>query len=89
MTADEIRLTVLRLLGNIAPEADPARLRPNVNLRDQLDIDSMDFLNFAISLHKEFRIEIPERDYPQLATIDGCVDYVQRNGSNGEGKSDK
>lgn len=78
MTTDEIRTSILRLLGDVAPEADPARLRPDVGLRDQLDIDSMDFLNFAISLHKEFHIEIPERDYPQLATIDGCVEYVGR-----------
>lgn len=76
MTRDEIRNTVLRLLCNIAPEADPERLRPNVSLRDQLDIDSMDFLNFMIALHKELQVEIPERDYPQLMTIDGCVNYL-------------
>jgi acyl carrier protein len=85
MTTDEIRQTVLRLLGDVAPEADPVRIRPDINLRDQLDIDSMDFLNFAVSLHNEFRLEIPERDYPQLSTIDGCISYVQRSGLNCHG----
>lgn len=76
MTRDELKNTVLRVLGAIAPEADLARLKPNVSFRDQLDIDSMDFLNFVIALHKEFRVEIPEKDYPQLSTLDGCVRYL-------------
>lgn len=76
MTANQIRDTVLRLLGNVAPEADPAEIKQEVSFRDQLDIDSMDLLNFIISLHKEFGVEIPERDYPQLMTVDGCVAYL-------------
>lgn len=77
MNTDEIRQTVLKLLCRIAPEADPAQLRPDQSLRDQLDVDSMDLLNFMVSLHKEFGIEIPERDYPQLGTVDGCVVYIE------------
>jgi acyl carrier protein len=77
MTADEVRTSVLRLLGNVAPEADLAELQSNVSLRDQLDVDSMDLLNFIISLHKEFGVEIPERDYGKLTTIDGCMAYLQ------------
>jgi acyl carrier protein len=84
MSHDEIRAVVLRLLGNVAPEADPAQLKPHVSFRDQLDIDSMDLLKFVISLHKEFGIDIPERDYPKLMTIDGCVAYVE-NSSIGNG----
>jgi acyl carrier protein len=76
MTADKIREVVLRLLGAIAPEADLAHLRPDVSFRDQLDIDSMDFLNFVLALHKELRVEIPEKDYPRLATLAGCVAYL-------------
>lgn len=72
----DIRETIIRLLGEIAPEADMASLRSDLNLRDQLDIDSMDFLNFVIALHKTFEIEIPETDYPRLSTLDGCVAYV-------------
>jgi acyl carrier protein len=76
MTRDDIRATILRALGGVAPEADLAQLKPDVSFREQLDIDSMDFLNFVIALHKEFKIEIPEKDYPKLATLDGCVAYL-------------
>ena len=76
MTDGELRETVLRALGEIAPEADPTTLKPDVSFRDQLDIDSMDFLNFAIALHEELGVEIPEADYPKLATLDGCVEYL-------------
>jgi acyl carrier protein len=76
MNRDEIQAAVLRNLCRIAPEADPATLRTDLSLRDQLDIDSMDFLNFAIALHDEFHVEIAETDYPKLATIDGCVQFL-------------
>ncbi len=69
----EMRSLVLRLLGEIAPEADTASLRPDVSFRDQLDLDSMDFLNFVVALHKEFHIEIPEADYPKYMTLNGCL----------------
>jgi acyl carrier protein len=76
MTRDEIRESVAKLLGKIAPEADLSRIKPNLRIRDQLDIDSMDLLNFVIELHKELKVEIPESDYPKLSTLDGCVNYV-------------
>lgn len=76
MTHDEIHDAVVRCLCQIAPEADPSSLRSNVSLRDQLDIDSMDFLNFMIALHKEFQVEIPEALYPQLSTLDGCIEFL-------------
>jgi len=76
MTEGEIRETVLRALCEIAPEADPTALAPDVSFRDQLDLDSMDFLNFAVALHEELGVEIPEADYPKLATLDGCVEYL-------------
>jgi acyl carrier protein len=81
MTPDEIRTAVLGILGSIAPEADLGRLEPGVSLRDQLDIDSMDFLNFVVALHKQFRIDVPERDYPHFATLDGCVRYLAAKGA--------
>ncbi|HEX6531273.1 MAG TPA: phosphopantetheine-binding protein [Nitrospira sp.] len=74
----EIKRTVLSLLGEIAPEADLTTLRSDRSVRDQLDIDSMDFLNFIVALHKEFQVEVPESDYPQLVSIDGCVGYLAR-----------
>ncbi len=78
MTKDEIRSGILRALMQVAPEADLSRIKPNLRLRDQLDIDSMDLLNFVIGVHNEFKIDIPEADYPQLATLDGFIDYVAK-----------
>ena len=77
MTDDEIRTVVLRCLGEVAPEADPAALRPGTPLRDQLDLDSMDFLNFVIGLDRALHVDVPESDYGVLATIDGCVGYLR------------
>lgn len=76
MTIDEIKKTVLQVLGQIAPEADLSQIKLHLRIRDQLDIDSMDLLNFVIGLHKALKVEIPEADYPKLATVDGCVGYL-------------
>jgi acyl carrier protein len=75
-TPAEIRAAVLSVLGEIAPEADAARVDPRESLRRQLDLDSMDFLNFVIGLHKRLGVEIPESDYSRLASIDGAVAYL-------------
>jgi acyl carrier protein len=76
MTNDEIRGAVLDALREIAPEADPATLEPGTAFRDQLDMDSMDFLHFVVAVHRKLGVEVPEADYPRLATLDGCVAYV-------------
>lgn len=76
MTKDEIRGAILRILGTIAPEADLVRLEPDVPLRDQLDIDSMDLLNFFVAIDKDLHVEIPETDYPKVATLNACVDHL-------------
>lgn len=76
MTDDEIRAGVLRLLGDVAPEADLASIRPEKRLRDQIDIDSMDALNFLIAVDAEFGVSIPEADYPKLTTLDNIVAYL-------------
>ncbi|HEX9818631.1 MAG TPA: phosphopantetheine-binding protein [Methylomirabilota bacterium] len=75
--ADDLRATIVRVLGDIAPEADLAALKPDVAFREQLDLDSMDVLNFVVGLHGALGVEIPESDYPKLATLDACVDYLQ------------
>lgn len=80
MTEDEIRATVLRLLGEIAPEADAVRLDPERPLRDQLDLDSMDILNLMIALHDALHVDIPETDYAKLATLNGAVAYLTKRG---------
>jgi acyl carrier protein len=76
MNKDEIRSRVIKTLSGIVPELDSATLKPAVSLRDQLDVDSMDFLNFLIALHSEFGVDVPEADAGKLATIDACVDYL-------------
>lgn len=70
-------VTVLREeLGNIAPEADFDALDRSADLREAVDIDSMDFLNFIIAVHRRLAVDIPEIDYPKLVTIDGAVKYL-------------
>lgn len=76
MTRDEIRNAVLQALSNIAPEFDPRNLQPDAVLRQELDLDSMDFLNFVIGLHASLGINVPEQDYSKLATLNGAVDYL-------------
>jgi acyl carrier protein len=76
VTRDEIRDAVLRMLGAIAPEADLSNLKPDVAFRDQLDMDSMDFLNFVVSLDKELHVDVPETDYPRISTLNGCVEHI-------------
>jgi acyl carrier protein len=76
MTEAEIRATVLRVLGEIAPEADLAHVDPDASLREQLDLDSMDILNVMIGLHGALQVDIPETDYGKLATLNGAVAYL-------------
>jgi acyl carrier protein len=76
MTKEEIQSVILSVLGKIAPEVDPAEIRPEVGFREQLDLDSMDFLNFVVALHEAFHVEILETDYPKLATLKGAVDFL-------------
>ena len=81
MTPVEIRETVIRVLGSIAPEVEPDQITPDVSLREQLDLDSMDFLNFVIGVHKELHVEIPEADYGKLGTLNGCIAYLVAKGT--------
>jgi acyl carrier protein len=76
VTPAEIRALVLRSLREVAPEVDPRQVAPGVDLREQLEIDSMDFLNFVIGLHQATGADIPEADYPKLQTLDACVAYL-------------
>jgi len=76
MTPDQLRSSVLQALTEIAPEAEAETIDPRRDLRLQLDLDSMDFLNFVLALHKSLGVEIPEADYRKVATLDGCVAYL-------------
>lgn len=77
MSDPDIRKAILEELGNIAPEADLAAVDPAADLREALDIDSMDFLNFVIALHRRLAVDIPEIDYPKLVTLDGAMTYLR------------
>jgi len=76
MTESEIREAVFKVLRKIAPEANLHTLDPNQNLREALDIDSFDYLQFMIGLHETLAVDIPESDYPQLATLAGILRYL-------------
>ncbi len=76
MTREEIRAAVVGALAEIAPEADLGTLDDAADLREQLDIDSLDFLNVVIAVHERTGIDVPERDYPKLTTLAGFVSYL-------------
>lgn len=76
MTREALREAVVQALKSVAPEIDAASIQPGVAFRDQLDLDSMDFLNFALALHHRLGIDIPEVDYPKLMTLDAAVAYL-------------
>ena len=76
MNPDDIRRTVVTALCDVAPEIEADKLDPKAELRSTLDLDSMDFLNFVLGLHKALGIDIPEADYRKLASLDACVAYI-------------
>jgi len=76
MTRDQIAAIVADILQRIAPEADLSALSPDAPLRDELDLDSMDFLNVMIALEERLDVAVPEADHRKLATLAGCIDYV-------------
>ena len=81
MTTDDLRDILIDALTDIAPEADPATLDPGDDLREELDLDSMDELNLITALCERLGIDIPEGDYLQLRTLDGAVDYLSQRTS--------
>jgi acyl carrier protein len=76
MSAIDIRQVIQEELNNIAPEADIASVDPAADLREAIDIDSMDVLNFIIAIHRRLGIDIPEIDYPKLVTLNGAFAYI-------------
>lgn len=77
MSDIDIRKVVQEELSNIAPEVDFAAVNPAADLREAIDIDSMDFLNFITAIHHRLGVDIPEVDYPKLVTLDGAVGYIK------------
>jgi len=76
MTAAEIKDAIIDILADIAPDEDLSDLKEDVPFRDQLELDSMDFLDIVMELRKRYRIQIPEEDYPQLISMTSTVDYL-------------
>ena len=74
--ATDLRARLLALLGEIAPEADLAALDGDAPLREELDLDSLDLQNLVAALHERLGVDVPERDYGKLDTLDGCVAYL-------------
>ncbi|HTR60156.1 MAG TPA: acyl carrier protein [Candidatus Binataceae bacterium] len=77
MTNDEIKTLIVRELHRIAPEVDLDSVDPAQELREQVDLDSMDILNWMIAIHEATGVEIPEADYSRMATLDECVAYLK------------
>jgi len=77
MTGAEIKEAVLEILADIAPDEDLSNLKEDVPFREQLELDSMDFLDIVMELRKRYRIQIPEEDYPELASMAGTVRYLE------------
>ena len=76
MTKEECRKLVIDIISDIAPDEDLSSVKPDVRLRDQLQLDSMDFLDIVMELRKRHGIEVPETDYMQLASLDSCAEYL-------------
>jgi acyl carrier protein len=76
MTKEECHKLVLDIIADIAPDEDLANVKPDVRLRDQLQLDSMDFLDIVMELRKRYGIEVPEKEYIQLASLDSCAAYL-------------
>jgi len=76
MNPDDIKQVLLEILGRIVPDEDLSSLREDVPFREQIELDSMDFLDIVMELRKQYRIQIPEEDYPNLNTMGGAVRYL-------------
>ena len=77
MTREQVREAIIEIIADIAPDEDLSGLSNGEPIRDQIELDSMDFLDIVMELRKRYKIEVPEKDYPELATMDGCVNYLE------------
>ncbi len=76
MAPEEIRTAVIEILEDITPDEDLSTLKDDVAFRDQLELDSMDFLDIVMELRKRYRVQVPEEDYPQLNSMASTVSYL-------------
>ncbi|MDI1323863.1 MAG: phosphopantetheine-binding protein [Algoriphagus sp.] len=78
MTEEEIKKTVFQLLQRIAPETDPSRLMPEENIREALNIDSFDALQFIVAISEKLNVEIPEEDYGKTISLKSLLAYLDK-----------
>ena len=76
MDGDEVRVAILRVLRQVAPDVNVDALAPDADLREEAGLDSMDVLNFVAGVEEQTGVGVPARDYPQLVTLGGCIRYV-------------
>jgi acyl carrier protein len=76
MTQEEVRKAIINIISDIAPDEDLSDVKDDVKLRDQFDLDSMDFLDIVMELRKRYNLEVPENDYPELVSMASCVAYL-------------
>lgn len=76
MADDPVKQIVIDIIKQIAPDEDTSDLKDDLSLRDQMDLDSMDFLDIVMELRKQHGIEVPEEDYPKLASLNSCSEYL-------------
>jgi acyl carrier protein len=77
MTKEEIKSVLMEIVAQIIPDEDLTNLKGDIPIREQVELDSMDFLDIIMELRKRYGIEVPENDYVQLATLDGSVAYLE------------
>jgi len=77
MKAEDIRAVILEVIHQIVPDEDLSNLKGDVRIRDQIEMDSMDFLDIMMELRKRYGIKVPEEDYMKLSTLDGSVAYLE------------
>jgi acyl carrier protein len=76
MNREEIIAAIKDIIRTIAPDEDLSELATDVKLREQIELDSMDFLDIVMELRKRYGVQVPEEDYKELATLDGCVAFL-------------
>jgi acyl carrier protein len=77
MNDEQIKQAIIDIIAEIAPDEDTSSIDPAVRLRDQMDLDSMDFLDIVMELRKKYGVHVPDTDYQELATLDSCVNYLR------------
>jgi len=77
MIKEDVSQAIIDIINDILPDGNCSDVDPDKKLRDQLELDSMDFLDIVMELRKQYSVEVPEEDYPKLATLNSCIEYLE------------